>query len=534
MSHTSNEVLGSQCPKRALIIGAGPAGLTAAYELLKRTGIQPIILEKSQYTGGISKTVNYKGNRIDIGGHRFFSKSDRVMDWWMNIMPIEGTDEEQLTISYQNKSRPIGCDACNSEATRDNVMLVRSRLSRIYYMKKFFDYPIALSASTMKNLGIAKMFKIGVSYIGAQLKPIKHERSLEDFFINRFGMELYETFFKDYTEKVWGVPCNKISPEWGKQRIKKLSVSKALLHSLKKKAMGKDNSIAQKDTDTSLIERFLYPKFGPGQLWELVAKEIQQMGGIIHHNCAVEKIEHSNNNIAAVHIFNKETGKSERYEADYFFSTMPVKELIGGMCPAAPPNIKTIADGLVYRDFMTVGLLLKRLAVTDEKEANQRIKDNWIYIQESEVKIGRLQIFNNWSPYMVKDAENVWIGLEYFCFKDHGLWNMPDQEFIDFAIDELVRIKIIDKEDVLDSTLLREEKTYPAYFGTYDQFDQIKEYVNGFKNLFLIGRNGMHKYNNSDHSMLTAMTAVDNIIAGVESKENIWDINTEQEYHEKK
>jgi protoporphyrinogen oxidase len=520
---------------KAIIIGAGPAGLTAAYELLKRTKIKPVILEKSEYIGGISKTVNYKGNRIDIGGHRFFSKSDRVMEWWMRMMPIEENNSEQFTIHYQNKSRTVDPKQYKSPDNTDNIMLVRNRLSRIYYLEQFFDYPITLSPDTLRKLGMAKVFKIGISYMRSSLFPIKHEKSLEDFFINRFGKELYLTFFKDYTEKVWGVPCDKISPEWGAQRIKKLSIGKAIQHAIKKQFESKkDTSLSQKDTETSLIERFLYPKLGPGQLWEIVADEVQFMGGEVHHHLNVEKIEYSSNKVTAVHVRNSQTGATEKYEGDYFFSTMPVKELINGLVPAAPKEIQEIANGLVYRDFMTVGLLLKELKVKDETAANKLIKDNWIYIQESEVRIGRLQIFNNWSPYMVKEQGNVWIGLEYFCFKEDKLWNMPDAEFIQYAIDELARIGIIRKEDVLDGTLLREEKTYPAYFGSYERFDEIKNYVNKFTNLFLVGRNGMHKYNNSDHSMLTAMTAVDNIIAGITDKENIWSINTEQEYHEKK
>ncbi len=522
--------------KKAIIIGAGPAGLTAAFELLMRSDIQPIILEKSEYIGGISKTVNYKGNRIDIGGHRFFSKSDRVMEWWMKMMPIAAAPDASFMISYQNKTREINPGMLkNTPTDPDRVMLVRERLSRIYYLKKFFDYPVSLSAQTISNLGMAKMMKIGMSYTWSRLFQIKNEKTLEDFFINRFGKELYLTFFKDYTEKVWGVPCNEISSEWGAQRIKKLTIGKAIVHAVKSQFKSKDkNDLSQKDTETSLIEQFLYPKLGPGQLWEEVARLVQEMGGVIHHHMEVENIKHEGNKIISLKVKNKETGDTETYEGDYFFSTMPIKELVAGMIPAAPEPIAHIADGLMYRDFITVGLLLKELKVKDEKQANKLIKDNWIYIQEREVKIGRLQIFNNWSPYMVKDPANVWVGLEYFCNKGDKLWSMPDAEFMKFAIDELASIGIITKEAVLDSTLLREEKTYPAYFGTYNRFEELKTYINTFENLFLVGRNGMHKYNNSDHSMLTAMTAVDNIVAGKKEKDNIWLINTEQDYHEKK
>lgn len=521
--------------KTAIIIGAGPAGLTAAFELLMRTDIKPIILEKSEYIGGISKTVNYKGNRIDIGGHRFFSKSDRVMDWWMKMMPIANAPDKSFIISYQNKTIQVDPKKYTNTTDPDTVMLVRDRLSRIYFLKQFFDYPISLSGDTIKKLGLPKMFKIGTSYMWSRVAPVKNETTLEDFFINRFGKELYLTFFKDYTEKVWGVPCNQISSEWGAQRIKKLTIGKAILHAIKSQFKSKKKGdLAQKDTETSLIEQFLYPKLGPGQLWEEVARIIEEMGGVIHHHQDVKAIYHNNSNIASIEAVNSNTGEKHSYTGDYFFSTMPVQELISGMSPNVPAHIRQISDGLLYRDFITVGLLLTQLKVKDETQANKLIKDNWIYIQEREVRIGRLQIFNNWSPYMVKEEGNVWIGLEYFCNVGDSLWSKPDAEFIKFAIDELARIGIIDKADVLDSTILREEKTYPAYFGTYNRFDEIKEYVNRFENLFLVGRNGMHKYNNSDHSMLTAMTAVDNIAAGIKTKENIWLINTEQDYHEKK
>jgi protoporphyrinogen oxidase len=520
--------------KKAIIIGAGPAGLTAAFELLMRTDIKPIILERSQYIGGISKTVNYKGNRIDMGGHRFFSKSDRVMEWWMKILPIAHAPGQNFRISYQNKTKEVTPTQA-TPANPDAVMLVRERQSRIYYMKQFFDYPVSLSADTIKKLGIGKVMKIGLSYIWSRLKPVKHEKTLEDFFINRFGSELYLTFFKDYTEKVWGISCSNIPSEWGAQRIKKLTIGKAIMHAIRSQLKPKDKTdLAQKDTETSLIEQFLYPKYGPGQLWEEVARMITEMGGEIHHHCHVDGITHEGGQIVSVTTRNRQNNKQETYRGDYFISTMPVKELVAGMSPAAPEPIAHIAGGLLYRDFITVGLLLTQLKVKDEQQANKLIKDNWIYIQEREVRIGRLQIFNNWSPYMVKDPNQVWIGLEYFCNVGDNLWSKPDAEFIQFAIDELAQIGIINKADVIDSTMLREEKTYPAYFGTYNRFDEVRNYIDKFENLYLVGRNGMHKYNNSDHSMLTAMTAVDNIIAGIKTKDNIWVINTEQEYHETK
>ena len=481
--------------KTAIIIGAGPAGLTAAYELLNRTDIKPIIYEMTEDIGGISKTINYKGNRIDIGGHRFFSKSDRVMHMWKNILPSQ--------------------------------MLTRTRLSRIFFLRKLFDYPVSLNLNTFSNLGFMRIIKIGLSYVKIRLSPIKKEGSLEDFFINRFGKELYLTFFKDYTEKVWGIPCNKIRPEWGRQRIKGLSISKALLHAVKK----------QKNTETSLIGQFMYPKLGPGQMWEQVARIIKEKGGEIYLKHKVIGLKHHDNEMVEAVVKDEITSELITKTADYFFSTMPVKELIQSLQNGVPREVRHVANGLIYRDFITVGLLLRKLKIKNEtgiKTINNIVPDNWIYIQERDVKLGRLQIFNNWSPYMVKDKNTVWIGLEYFCNEGDELWNQTDESFAKFAIDELAKIDIIEKEDVLDKVVIRMPKTYPAYFGTYDQFHVIRDFTDKFENLFLIGRNGMHRYNNQDHSMLTAMTAVENIINNIKSKHNIWAVNTEDEYHEEK
>jgi protoporphyrinogen oxidase len=526
--------------RKAIIIGAGPAGLTTAYEMVNRTDIQPIIFEMTSDIGGISKTVKYKGNRIDIGGHRFFSKSDRVMDWWMKIMPLQAAENEKhLNISYQGKKRGVDLSTTGPDPEKtDDVMLIRNRLSRIFYLRKFFNYPISLSGETIKNLGLVRIMKIGISYIRANLFPIKKEKSLEDFFINRFGKELYLTFFKDYTEKVWGVPCNEIKPEWGAQRIKGLSITKAIAHALKKSVSKKDNTdVAQKDVETSLIEHFMYPKLGPGQMWETVADMVKAKGAEIHMEHQLHSFEFNGDNVSAVKIKNLQTGEISRHEADFFFSTMPVKDLINSFEREVPDNIKEISNGLVYRDFMTVGLLLNKLKIKNETNIptkNNVVPDNWIYIQEADVKVGRLQIFNNWSPYLVQDPDKVWIGMEYFVYEGDELWNMKDEDMKQFGIDELAKIDIINKEDVLDSVVIRMPKTYPAYFGSYDDFPKVIDYVSKIENLFLIGRNGMHRYNNQDHSMLTAMTSVDNIIAGIKDKSNIWDVNTEEEYHESK
>lgn len=517
--------------KTAIIIGAGPAGLTAALELLRQTDVVPIVLEASSDIGGISKTVNYKGNRMDIGGHRFFSKSDRVMQWWLDLFPIQKTEgPDDITVTYQNKSHNIHIKEERPDPNvTDKVMLVRNRLSRIFYLRKFFSYPISLSVKTLSGLGIVRTMKVGFSYIYIRIFPIKEEKNLEDFFINRFGRELYKTFFKDYTEKVWGISCKEISPEWGAQRIKGVSVSKAIKHALRF-SVKKDNSISQKNVETSLIEKFLYPKLGPGQLWEEVARQVVEKGGTIIKNTKVVELLHDKNQIVSVKTTN---GQDEIvYNGDYFFSTMPIKDLFQSMNPAPGSDEMAVATGLLYRDFITVGLLVKQMKV--HNPSSTRVADNWIYIQESDVKIGRLQVFNNWSPYMVADPSNTWLGLEYFCNEGDDLWNKTDSEFLQFAIDELQKIAIIDKADVLDGTVVRMPKTYPAYFGTYDRFDVIKKYTDSFANLFLVGRNGMHKYNNQDHSMLTAITAVENLKNGVTGKENIWSINTEMEYHEEK
>jgi protoporphyrinogen oxidase len=562
--------------KRAVIIGAGPAGLTAALELLRGTEIQPVVLEASQEIGGISRTIRYNGNRMDIGGHRFFSKSDRVMQWWLELMPPE-TGEESAEISYQGKQRPVRTPAADEPPLRgmgpltvvtdteetnvegeeiaaehghtgtvvaaapeseDLVMLVRPRKSRIYYLRKFFDYPIKLNGTTLANLGPARMAKIGVSYVAARMRPIKNEKSLEDFLINRFGRELYLTFFKSYTEKVWGTPCDKISAEWGAQRIKGLSLTTAVKHFVRKafgrRPKSEHADVAQKGTDTSLIERFLYPKFGPGQLWEHVADKVRAGGGEIQMGCKVDKLIVDGERVVAVETVNAR-GERERFDGDYFLSTMPIKDLVRALAAGGakvPESVREVSEGLEYRDFITVGVLANKLDVVEPDGG--LVRDTWIYIQEPDVLLGRLQIFNNWSPYMVSDPGKVWIGLEYFCYETDPLWSQPDEEMKRFAAGELEKIGILRTVEVLDAHVVRVPKTYPAYFGTYDRFDELREWVDGIENLFLVGRNGMHKYNNQDHSMLTAMAVVDGLAAGHVDKASVWSINTEQEYHEEK
>ncbi len=524
--------------KTAIIIGAGPAGLTTALELLRHSDIKPIVLEASNDNGGISKTVNYKGNRIDIGGHRFFSKSDRVMDWWQEILTIEAPangDDREIEITYQNKHKTISPkQELKAGRSPDDVMLVRQRVSRIFFGGKFYDYPISLSVNTLLNLGLVRTIKIGLSYIYASLFPIKNEKNLEEFFINRFGRELYATFFRDYTEKVWGVPCTQITAEWGAQRIKGLSITKAISHAFKS-MLPKSRSIRQKEIETSLIEQFLYPKFGPGQMWDRVAEDIVHLGGEIHYQCEVNKLDCTDRAISSVGYTNTQTGENHDLAGDYCISSMPVRNLVAALHPPAPEATRSLSDGLVYRDFLTVGLLVKNLKISRKGSgSSDLIPDNWIYIQEPEVKLGRLQIFNNWSPAMVADPNTVWLGLEYFCNEHDPFWNSSDEEIYQQAVDELSSIQIIKKQDVLDHVIIKMPKAYPAYFGTYEELPAVSAYLDKIENLFLVGRNGMHKYNNQDHSMLTAMTAVQNIVNGISTKDNIWQINTEEEYHESK
>jgi protoporphyrinogen oxidase len=518
-------------PKTAVLIGAGPAGLTAALEFLRRSDVHPIVLEASQEIGGISRTIRHNGNRIDIGGHRFFSKSDRVMNWWMDLMPPESSADTQHALQHQNKHRTLKTKASGlTPDTTDLVMLVRPRKSRIYFLRRFFDYPIKLTGDTLSKLGLVRTIKIGVSYLLARLFPRKVENSLEDFLINRFGRQLYLTFFKSYTEKVWGVPCEKISAEWGAQRIKGLSLTTAVLHFLKKAfAFQKDQEIQQKGTETSLIEKFLYPKYGPGQLWEHAADQIRQQGGEILLGWRATRLFVEGDAITAVEAVS-DNGQRRRFAADYVFSTMPVRELVDALDTPIPGDVREVSDGLQYRDFITVGLLVNQLMVREADGGP--LKDNWIYIQEPDVLVGRLQIFNNWSPYLVADPSKTWIGLEYFCYQTDALWKMADEDLKKFAIAEVEKIGILRASDVTDAHVVRVPKTYPAYFGTYARFHVIREFLDHYDNLYLVGRNGMHKYNNQDHSMLTAMTAVDNILAGIRDKDNVWSINTEMEYHE--
>lgn len=517
----------------AAIAGGGPAGLTAALELLRRTDVVPLVFEADTQVGGISKTVNYRGNRMDLGGHRFFSKSDWVMQWWQDILPIaaEAREEaESFNLNYQGQRREfIPSRTANGS---DKVMLVRPRLSRIYYLRSFFDYPVKLNGNTIRNLGLPRMTGIGLSYVKSKVAPRSPEQTLEDFFVNRFGEKLYRTFFKDYTEKVWGVPCSDISAEWGAQRIKGLSITRALLHAARQALKG-DGSTSQKGVETSLIERFLYPKFGPGQMWEEVARLVEQRGGQVHLRHAITGIRRDGDMVRSVTVLDRASGETRELPCDFLVSTMPIKHLTAMLAPE-DESLARIASALPYRDFMTAGLLVKRMTAGGGRGANGMPPDNWIYIQEPDVKLGRLQVFNNWCPALVADPDTVWLGLEYFCDEGDELWSMPDAAFLDFAARELEKIGLIDRNDVLDGTVVRVPKAYPAYFGEYCEIGKVRDYLDTIGNLFPVGRNGMHRYNNQDHSMLAAKAAVDAIASGSANKAALWQVNAEDEYHETK
>jgi protoporphyrinogen oxidase len=528
-------------PRIAAIAGAGPAGLTAALELVRRSGLRPLVFEVDSQVGGISKTVVYRGNRMDLGGHRFFSKSDWVMRWWQDILPVMAGEFDTRTgidLHYQGESRRLAPVAA-AGAHPDAVMLLRRRLSRIFYRRRFFDYPLKLNAATIRNMGLLETLRIGSSYGAAQLRRRAPEVSLEDFFINRFGDRLYRTFFKDYTEKVWGVPCREISAEWGAQRIKGLSIRKAIAHAFSGSRRDATDT-QQKGTETSLIERFLYPKFGPGQMWEEVAKRVVAAGGEIHLGHRVIAVERRGQQVSAVTVREEATGAVRHVPCEVLISTLPVGEL-ARMLEPDDASVCRIADGLPYRDFMTAGLLLRRMRFRETTQGpgyaaqlpnNGMPPDNWIYIQESDVKIGRLQIFNNWSPALVADPATIWLGLEYFCAAGDALWSLDSGRFLDFAAGELESIGMIDRRDVLDGTVVRVPKAYPAYFGEYAEFARVREFLSRFPNLYPVGRNGMHRYNNQDHSMLAANAAVDAILAGGAGRADIWNINADEAYHE--
>ena len=528
-------------PKKhvAVIAGAGPAGLTAAYELLKQTNIQPIVCEASMNIGGISQTVEYKGNRMDLGGHRFFSKDDRIMNWWRMMMPIQGSRSKD-DILLEQDDKPLVKNGPDPEK-EDRVMLFRHRVSRIFFLRKFFDYPISMKKETFLNMGLWRTMKAGFGYLWSCVHKLP-EDSLENFYINRFGRPLYEMFLEGSTEKVWGVHPSQLGADWGSQRVKGLSV-RAVLRDMLKKAFGTKD---EKQVETSLIEQFIYPKYGPGQLWQTVADEVKAEGGEVRLDSEVVEVRCEKSEVRSEKLEVKEVvirhsdGTEETIACDYFLSTMPIKDLIAAIRGVeVPAEVQHVAATLPYRDFITVGLLVDKMKITNEtklKTYANRVPDTWIYIQERDVKIGRLQIFNNWSPYLVKDYEHtMWIGLEYFATEGDELWQMSSEDFIKMATDELVKIDVIAPDAVLDACHVRVKKAYPAYYGSYYELDKVKAFLDSIPNIFCLGRNGQHRYNNMDHSMATAMECVALLKSGqIEDKAAVWNVNTETEYHESK
>lgn len=516
--------------KKVFVIGAGPAGLTAAYELLRQDQNKEYdvtVLEESDAMGGISKTVNYKGNRMDMGGHRFFSKVPEVNTWWEHMLPTQGSPTyDDIVLHREMTLVPGGPDP----EKEDHVMLRRHRVSRIYYNRKFFDYPISLKPETFINMGFLATMQAGFSYLASMIHK-RPENSLEDFYVNRFGKKLYSMFFENYTENLWGRHPSEIAPDWGAQRAKGLSIATILKDVFSKMLPGKKD----REVETSLIEEFSYPKLGPGQLWEVTADRIKELGGtILCHSRAVRLHKNENNHLTSITY---ETPDGEvTAKGDIFISSMPVKDLVAGMNDV-PKAEAEIAAGLPYRDYMTVGLLLPKLNLknkTNLKTISNIVPDCWIYVHDRTVKLGRFQIYNNWSPYMVRDLEHtVWIGLEYFVSEGDEYWTMSDEAFTRFAVDEIVSMGLIDKpSDVMDSHVERVKKAYPAYFDTYKDMDKLTAYLKSIDNLYCVGRNGQHRYNNIDHSMMTSFETVKNILGGISSKDNIWNVNTEKTYHE--
>ena len=511
--------------QHAIIIGAGSAGLTAAYYFLTETDIRPIVLEKSNSVGGLARTPVFNGNRMDIGGHRFFTKDADILELWNKLLPAQGSPALDDKILERESLLVDG--GANPEEV-DEVFLNRNRVSRIFYRRKFFSYPVTLSFNTIKNLGLVEMFSIGASFLKTKFTQ-REEVTLEDFMINRFGQKLYETFFRDYTTKVWGRTPAEIGADWGRQRIKGLSLGKTVADFFKK-------TFGSKDADeTSLIERFFYPKLGAGQMWERLAAEIKRLGGEVLFNSDVKSFRVVDKKIRSI-TADSPAGRLT-FPADYYLSSMPLVELAEALSDGLNYRQLQIARGLPYRDFITVGLLVDKLALKNQtkiKTLGDIVPDCWIYIQEPSVKLGRLQIFNNWSPYMVADPKNsVWLGLEYFCREGDELWQMSENDFVKFAVDELSSIGIIDASSVRFGVQVKVPKAYPAYFDTYENISELRAALDEIQNLYCIGRNGQHRYNNMDHSMLTAREAV-RTIAGTSTRENIWNVNAEQIYHEDK
>ena len=506
--------------KKIVIIGAGPAGLTAAYELAKTQKYSICILEAEDSVGGISKTVKHQENLIDIGGHRFFSHSKIVLDWWLQFLPVVDTTGH-LEINYHQQSQSLDEIILKKS---EEAMLIRSRKSRIYFKKNLIDYPLKLNLSLLKSLGLGPSFRIMTGILQSRLFPKREVKNLEEFFINNFGKELYEVFFKEYTEKVWGKPCTELSADWGKQRIKSLKIREIIFHSILK--LVKPQGMFKTQSRT-LVEKFLYPSKGPGMLWEKVTEECQKMGVTLIKNAKVNSIQFQGNLVKSV-SYNDKGIQAKNLQCDAVFSTMPVKELIKSLHTEIPSTVVSIAESLEYRDFIIVGLQLQKLSLVPEK-GKKMVEDNWLYIQDQGVKVGRLQLFNNWSPFMAT-SDLAWIGAEYFCKRGDDVWSLTDDALIDFALVELESIGILDKNDFVSGKVVRCPKAYPSYTGSYSKINLIQEFLEEKTNLFLMGRNGLHKYNNQDHSMLTAFKAVELFEKNHPSKKEIWAIHADDEY----
>ena len=483
--------------KEIIVIGAGPAGLTLAYEILKESNEYNVtILEGQCDVGGLSRTVNHNGNLLDIGGHRFFTKDERVQQMFDEVFPKPANN------------------------LSDDVFLKRKRLSRIYFRNNFFHYPLRLSMGTVFKFGLAETAFVVLSYIYARIFIRDESDNLEGFFISRFGKRLYLKFFKDYTEKVWGEKCSQISSEWGNQRVKGLSLKEMMWSLLFNRT---------KKKHTSLIDEFLYPKFGPGQFWNKVRKDIEAKGAVVRLN---EKVTEVNKTATGWSVT---TGQGH-YDGALCISTMPLRTLFKSIKSEVPDDIRSISDHLDYRDFLTVGLELSDFHMSNDPSVvrgHPFLPDNWLYVQDEGVKVGRVQIFNNWSPYMVKDIKSPWIGLEYFCQKGDAFWNTSDEEIVKNSFEELVKMGLVDPETkILNKTVVRAPKAYPKYTGSYKDISKLKEYIIKQEGFYSVGRNGMHRYNNQDHSMLSAMKAADHILGKELDKESSWKVNTNNEYIE--
>jgi protoporphyrinogen oxidase len=472
---------------KVAIIGAGPAGLTAGY-LLSKEEVDVVILEADPvYVGGISRTVTYNGFHFDIGGHRFFSKSKAVEDLWTEILP--------------------------------NDMLVRPRSSRIFYDGKFFSYPLR-PFEALVRLGLLKSTLCVLSWLKARLFPIRNPRSFEEWVSNQFGKRLFNTFFKSYTEKVWGMSCKEISADWAAQRIRGLSLGSAIKNALIPQRYNGDRSKVIK----TLIHSFRYPRLGPGMMWEVCAGKMKALGGKLEMSCRVTRCSYDEAAGSWLVEYKNREGDPQTIQAEHIISSAPMRELVCGLAPAVSERTKRAAESLKYRDFITVMLILKD---------RQMFDDNWIYIHDPTVKVGRVQNFRSWSPEMVPGPDNVCYGLEYFCFEGDGLWESKDSQLINLAQRELVQIGLAEEGDFIDGCVVRQKKAYPVYDDNYARHVATirQELETRYPNLHLVGRNGMHKYNNQDHAMMTAMLCVQNILADAKLYD-LWQVNSDAEYHE--